>query len=220
MTPQDFIITLCCAVDQERLHMPKRPDAQLSPSAVVPLALLYALKGGGTRVFSRWLRRDSQALFPQGPERTRLCRLFKTHTAWTAHCLAAPTVLGVADTYGIAFIHPLRAGRSPAQLGKQGKSKHRWIVGGKLCFLVNQWGLICAWDCATANVHDTHLQPLIAQCDNLMIVLTDPGFHAKTGEPANLQVCPRGTWNTRMVVATVLSMLTTVCHCQQMHHRV
>ena len=42
-----------------------------------------------------------------------------------------------------------------------------------------QWGLICAWDCATANVHDTHSQPLITQFDNLMIVLTDTGFHAK-----------------------------------------
>ena len=41
-----------------------------------------------------------------------------------------------------------------------------------------------------------------------------------TGDCANMQVCQRGTWNTQMVVETVLSMLTTVCHCQQMHHRV
>ena len=74
----------------------------------------------------------------------------------------------------------------------------------------NQWGLICAWDCATANVHDTHFQPLIAQFDHTMIVLTDTGFHAKTGDPAHMKVCPRGTWNTRMLVETVLSMLTTV----------
>jgi hypothetical protein len=202
------------------LKIPKRPDAKLYPSEVVTLALLYSLKGGGTRAFSRWLTRDYQSLFPQVPERTRLFRLFKPHTAWTAHFLAAPTVLGVADTYGIEFIHPMREGRSPAQLGKQGKSNPRWIVGGKLGFVVNQWGLICAWDCATANVHDTHFQPLIAQFDTIMIVLTDTGFHAKTGDPANMKVCPRGTWNTRMVVETVLSMRTTVCHCKQMHHRV
>ena len=220
MTTHDFIITLFCAVDQEMLGIPKRPSAKLYPSEVVTLALLYALKGEGTRAFYRWLTRDYQALFPQVPERTRLFRLFQTHTAWTAHFLAAPTVLGVADTYGIEFIHPMREGRSPAQIGKKGKSNHRWIVGGKLCFVVNQWGLICAWDCATANVHDTHFQPLIAQFDNLMIVLTDTGFHAKTGDPANMKVCPRGTWNTRMVVETVLSMLTTVCHCKQMHHSV
>jgi hypothetical protein len=220
MTTQDFIIALFCQVDQEMTVVPKRPDAKLYPSEVVTLALLFALKGVGTRAFYRWLTRDYQALFPQVPERTRLFRLFKTHVAWTAQFLAAPTVLGVADTYGIEFIHPMREGRSPAQIGKKGKSNHRWIVGGKLCFVVNQWGLICAWDCATANVHDTHFQPLIAQFDHIMIVLTDTGFHATTGDPANMKVCPRGTWNTRMVVETVLSMLTTVCHCKQMHHRV
>jgi hypothetical protein len=131
-----------------------------------------------------------------------------------------PTVLGVADTYGMELIHPMREGRSPAQIGKKGYSNHRWIVGGKLCFIVNQWGLICAWDCAPANVHDTHVQPLIAQFDGQRIVLTDTGFHAKTGDPGNMQVCPRGTWNTRMLVATVLSMLTTVFQSKKMGHRV
>ena len=168
----------------------------------------------------RWLTRDYLPLFPQVPERTRLARLFKTHTAWTARFLAAPTVLGVADTYGIELIHPMREGRSLAQVGKKGKSNHRWIVGGKLCFILNQWGLICAWDCATANIHDTHFHPLIAQFQDQMIVLTDTGFHAKTGVPAKMKVCPRGTWNTRMLVATVLSRLTTVFHSQKMGHRV
>jgi hypothetical protein len=98
MTTQDFIIALFCAVDQEMLDVPKHPDAKLSPSAVVTLVLLCAIKGGGTRAFSRWLTRDSLRLFPQVPERTRLARLFKTPTAWTARFLAAPTVLGVADS--------------------------------------------------------------------------------------------------------------------------
>ena len=80
------------------LDVPQHPDAKLSPSEVVPLALLCAIQGGGTRAFSRWLTRDSLPWFPQVPERTRLARLFKTHTAWTAQFLAAPTVLGVADT--------------------------------------------------------------------------------------------------------------------------
>jgi hypothetical protein len=52
-------------------------------------------------------------------------------------------VLGVADTSGIELVHPMREGRSPAQIGKKGLSNHRWIVGGKLCFILNQWGLIC-----------------------------------------------------------------------------
>ena len=77
-----------------------------------------------------------------------------------------------------------------------------------------------AWDCATANVHDTHFQPLLAQFDGQRIVLTDTGFHAKTGDPVNMKVCPRGTWNTRMLVETVLSMLTTVFHSKKVGHRV
>lgn len=117
-------------------------------------------------------------------------------------------------------MHPMRAGRSPTQIGKQGKSHHRWIGGGKLCLILNQWGVICAGDCATAHVHDTHLQPRIAQGDGQMSVLTDTGCHAQTGDPANMQVCPRGTWNTRMLVETVLSMLTTVFHSKQVGHRV
>jgi hypothetical protein len=36
--------------------------------------------------------------------------------------LAAPTVLGGIDTYGIERIHPMREGRSPQQIGRQGLS--------------------------------------------------------------------------------------------------
>lgn len=35
-----------------------------------------------------------------------------------------------------------------------------------------------------------------------------------------MKICQRGTWNVRMLVETVLSMLTNVCHSKQMHHRV
>ena len=105
MTTLDFIIALFYAVDQEMLDAPKHPDAKLYPSEVVTLALLFAVKGGGMRAFYRWLTRDYQALFPQVPERTRLARLFKTHTAWTTRFLAAPTVLGVADSYGIVSVN-------------------------------------------------------------------------------------------------------------------
>ena len=103
--------------------------------------------------------RDYRPLFPRLPERTRLFRLFKTHQDWTRAFLAAPTVLGVIDTYGIELIHPMREGRSPQQIGRKGLSNHRWIVGGKLCLLLNQYGLVVGWDCATANVPDNTFQP-------------------------------------------------------------
>jgi hypothetical membrane protein len=35
-----------------------------------------------------------------------------------------------------------------------------------------------------------------------------------------MKVCPRGTWNVRMIVEGVLSMLTTVCHFKKIGHRV
>src|SRR6266851_6728059 len=104
-TTSDFITALFCQVDDQLSDFPKHPEARLWPSEVVTLGLLHALKGGGNRAFYRWLTRDYRALFPQLPERTRLFRLFRTHQAWTQAFLAAPTVLGVIDTYGIELIH-------------------------------------------------------------------------------------------------------------------
>jgi hypothetical protein len=137
MTTADFIIALFCRVDTHLQDTPKHPHATLWPSEVVTLGLLHALKGVGNRAFYRWLTKDYRALFPRLPERTRLFRLFRTHQAWTQVFLAAPTVLGVIDTYGVELIHPIREGRSPWQIGRKGLSNHRWIVGGKLCLLVN-----------------------------------------------------------------------------------
>jgi hypothetical protein len=219
MSTEQFIIALFIKVDDAMRDVPKHPQAALYPSELVTLALLYALKGGGARAFYRWLTRDYRPLFPHLPERTRLLRLFVIHADWADRFLAAPTVLGVADSYGIEFIHPRRQGRSAQQLGKKGLSNHRWIVGGKLALVLNQWGLVAAWDCATANVHDSTFHPLIARFAEEMIVLTDAHFHAKAGDPPNMKVCPPRTWNVRMVVETVLSLVTTVCHAKRVRHR-
>jgi hypothetical protein len=116
MTTIDFITALFSQVDEQMHALPKHPEAHLWPSEVVTLGLLHALKGVGNRAFYRWLTRDSRALFPQLPERTRLFRLFRTHQDWTQVFLAAPTVLGVIDTYGIELIHPRREGRQRAWL--------------------------------------------------------------------------------------------------------
>lgn len=220
MPTEYYIIELFCRVDDKLKDVPKHSQAKLYPSEVVTLALLFAIKGVGNRAFYRWLCRDWRPLFPNLPERTRLFRLFKTHQDWTETFMADPTVLGVIDAYGIELIHPIREGRSPKQIGKKGVSNHRWIVGGKLCLLINQQGRIVDWDCDTANVHDTTFQPLIAQYQDQMVVLADSGFHAADGDPPNLKLCKRGEWNERMIVETVLSMLTLVCHFKKVMHRV
>src|SRR5256885_16604279 len=121
MTTQDFIIALFYAVDQEMLEVPKHPEAKLYPSAVVTLALLHAIKGGGTRAFYRWLTRDYVAFLPQIPERTRFARLFQTHTACTAPFLSPPPVLGAASSYGMELIYPIREGRTPPAIVKKGE---------------------------------------------------------------------------------------------------
>ncbi len=220
MPTLDFITDLFCRVDDRMRDVRKHLLSKLYPSEIVTIGMLFALKGVSERAFYHWLRRDWLSCFPNLPERTRLFRLLKIHQDWTDSFLAHPTVLGVADTYGIELIHPMREDRSPAQIGKKGLSNHRWIVGGKLAFVLNQWGLIVDWDCDTDNVHDSTFQALISQFEDSMIVLTDSNFHAKAGDPANMKVCARGTWNVRMVVETVLSMLTTVSHFKKVGHRV
>src|SRR5437867_8683289 len=220
MITLDFITALFYEVDEQLRALPKHPEAHLWPSEVVTLGLLHALKGVGNRAFYRWLSRDYRALFLHLPQRTRLFRLFRPHQDWTQLFLAAPTVLGVIDTYGIELIHPMREGRSPHQIGRKGLSNHRWIVGGKLCLLHNQWGLVVAWECATANVADNTFQGLIRQFEEQMIVLSDTAFHAAEGNPTNLKLCPRGEWEDRLLVETVLSMLTLVCHFKRVMHRV
>ena len=220
MTTEDFIIELFCRIDDAMKGMPKHSQASLYPSEVVTLGVLFALKGVGNRAFYRWLVRDYKSLFPKLPDRTRLFRLFATHQDWTDRFLVEPGLLSVVDSYGIELIHPVREGRSEKQIGKKGYSNRRWIVGGKLCFLLNHRGQVIGWDCGTANVHDTYFHPLIRQFEERTVVFSDFGFHAQEGDPANLKVCEPFHHNERMIVETVLSMLTTVCHFKKVMHRV
>jgi hypothetical protein len=98
MTTEDFIIGLFCRIDDQMKNIAKHSQANLYPSEIVTLAVLFAIKGVGDRAFYRWIARDWRALFPKLPERTRLFRLFKTHLDWANRFLAEPTVLGVVDT--------------------------------------------------------------------------------------------------------------------------
>jgi hypothetical protein len=61
--------------------------------------------------------------------------------------------------------------------------------------------------------------PLVAQFEEEMVVFAHLGFHAKKGDPSNLKLCRRGQWNQRMLVETVLSMMTQVWHLKKVAHR-
>jgi hypothetical protein len=219
MNTEDFIIELFCRIDDTLADVTKHSQANLYPSEVVTLAILFTLKGGRGRAYYRWVDKNWRRLFPKLPERTRLFRLFVSQVPLTERFMADPTILGVIDSYGIELIHPIREGRSPKQIGKKGLSNKRWIVGGKLCLLLNKFGLIVDWGFGTANQYDADFHPLIEAVLDEMIVLADTHFHAAQGDPSNLKICPRGTWNDRMVIETVLSMLTTVSHFKKIFHR-
>ena len=219
MSTDDLSIGLYVRVDTVMAPVPKHPQAELYPSELVTLGLLFALKGDGPRRFYRWLSDNYRSWFPRLPERTRLFRLLTTHADWTEFFLAQPTLLGVADTYGIELRHPWREDRAAGQLGGKGLSNHRWIVGAKLAYVVNQYGLIVAWDYAAANVADNAFRDLIADFQDEMVLLTEMAFHSAAGDPPNQKACKRGTWNVRMVVETVLSLLTRICHLKHASHR-
>lgn len=219
MTHEDFITDLFSRVDDRMLDVPKHPQAALWPSELVTLGLLFAIKGVGERPFYRWISQNHLALFPRLPERTRLFRRLKTHWKLTLRFLAKPSLLGIVDSYGIELIHPVRRGRSPQQFGEAGVSNHRWIVGAKWCVLVNHLGEIIGWVWAPANAHDTWFRPLLDVFDERTVLFSDTGFHSAQGDPSNLKICRRGERNDRMLIETVLSMLTVVCHAKKMRHR-
>jgi len=67
MTTVDFITELFCRIDDSMTDAKKHSQANLYPSEVVTIAILFALKGVGNRAFYRWLRRDYLGLFPNCP---------------------------------------------------------------------------------------------------------------------------------------------------------
>lgn len=220
MTAVDFITILFCRVDEKLWNVPQHSQGKLHPSEIVTLAMLYALKGVGQRAFYRWLVANYQDLFPNLPSRTRLFRTFNVYRVYAEDFLADSSMLGIIDSYGIEFIHPRREGRSEEQLGKKGKSNHRWIIGGKLCFVINHLGQIVDWDCDTANVYDgSAFQRLVDKFKDEMVIFSDTGWDKVDWHPTNLRICKRGEWNVRMLVETVLSMLTRICQTKHMAHR-
>jgi hypothetical protein len=215
---EDFLIWLFCIVDDRLGCRHKHPQARLWPSELVTIGLLFALKGSSFRSFYRWLARDYAALFGGLPERTRLLRALRTHQAETRAFLAEPTFFTVIDTYGIELLHPWRYGRSRRQVGQKGFSNHRWIVGLKLCWLINDRGEVVAWEWNTANTADQSFAHVAAPFAGLTITLADTGFNA-VDRPANLKLCARGAWNERMLIETVLSLVHRVCRLKYLWHR-
>ena len=123
MTTEDIIYPIFGYVDDRMKDGLKHPDELLYPSEIVTIGILFALKGGRFRAFYRWLKRDYEKVFKQLPERTRLQRVLKEYQGWCDRLLEGPTFFTVVDSFPIELIFPIRAGRSPRQVGKKNKDK-------------------------------------------------------------------------------------------------
>ena len=68
------------------------------------------------------------------------------------------------------------------------------------------------------RLFDGH-QHLVDGVSDQMVVFADVNFAKADWFPSNLRLCRRGEWNSRMLVETILSMLTLVCHFKKVMHR-
>ncbi len=68
MMTEDIITHIFCRVDNQIRDVKKVGQAQLYPSEVITIGILFALKGGHFRAFCRWLKRDYVTLFGGLPD--------------------------------------------------------------------------------------------------------------------------------------------------------
>jgi hypothetical protein len=216
MTTEDIIIHIFCPVDDEMKTVEKVAQADLYPSEGVTIGILFALKGARLRAFWRWLKRDDDRLFAGLPDRSTLQRQLKAQQGHADTLLAEPSLLNVIDAFPIELLFPIREGRSQRQIGQKNRDKGRWSIGIKLGWILNTFGQVVGWHGLTMNCPDQDFLPLVDLLREDGVVLSDLGFRCKGGVPANLKLCLKGTWNDRMLIETVFSLLTVVCQAKKM----
>lgn len=221
MPTDEIIIRLFCIVDDRMRDVKKHPLALLYPSEVVTIGIVFALKGIGYRAFYRWLHANYAALFGVLPEQSRLFRLLHVMQPYTDRFLAEPTVMGIVDTIGIELIHPRREGRNQQSIARKGMSNHRWIVGVKLAWLINQRGEVVEWQWLPSNVSDQEFRELVDWHESKTLVLADHGFRVRADEDDGLpiKICARNTWNDRFLIETAFSFIERLFHTKKVHHR-
>ena len=137
MITVEFITALFYEVDEQLRAIPKHPEAHLWPSEVVTLGLPCPQRRGQPALLSLADARLS-AVVPPPPRADAALSSLQDPSGLDAG------LLGCSDG---ARRHrhlwdradPPHARRpQPQQIGRKGLSNHRWIVGGKLCLLLNQ----------------------------------------------------------------------------------
>jgi hypothetical protein len=104
----------------------------------------------------------------------------------------------------------IREGRMAQQVGCKGRDKGRYTTGIRLWWLLNDAEKVVEWHWLPLDRPDKDFEPLAAAFDGGVTILTNQGFRDKNGLPRNLKLCPKGTWNERMIVETAFSITTVV----------
>lgn len=219
MRTEEIITQLFCMVDDKLGSVNKRKDAQLHPSEIITIGLLFSLKGVHFRAFYRWLQGDWLHLFPTLPERTRLHRLLAHYEPLTDHFLVEPEAESIIDSYGVELLHPIREGRSKAQIGEKGLSNKRWIVGVKMCWLITPKGQVIDWGWDSAGIHDQNFRDVGNLWTDHTQILADTGFRLQGRIDPKWTICQRGERDDRMIVERVFSLITVVNHFKKIFHR-
>lgn len=219
MATEEIIIRLFCMVDDRLGPVNKRSDAKLYESEIVPIALVFSLRGGQYRRFYRWLHANYGCFFPNRPEVSRLLRLFKRCAHYTDAFLAEPSFFTSADTDGIELCHPRRERCSEQQDGKKGQSHGRWIVGVKLGWLITNAGKIVTWQWDTANVSERAFRDMPLASTGATSTLCDFGFREKDAPHEKMLFCEKGTWNERFAVETDFRWACLRFNSKQLYHR-
>ena len=163
MTIEDILIQIFCLVDDQMKDVPKQSQAKLYLSELVTIGLLFALKGGHFRAFSRWLQRDDDALFAGFPDRTRLQRLLVTHQDWNERFLADPSFCLVIDSFPIELLFPFGKAAVRSNSARNPKTRGAGASGSSCVGYSTASERLVDWDWDTMNVPDNEFHPLIQQ---------------------------------------------------------
>ncbi len=98
MPTDEVIIGVFCSIDEALGPVKKHAQANLHPSEVVTLMVVFSAKGGQYRAFYRWIVYNDRNLFPNARHYSRLLRLFRTHAHFCDRFLAHLSILSIIDT--------------------------------------------------------------------------------------------------------------------------
>jgi hypothetical protein len=220
VTQDDYTLTLFVRIDDALTTQTLDPRSKLWPSEILTLLLLQAIKGYSMKRFCSWVKQNLSHFFPHIPERSRLSRLFSQWASSLSALFSSGRMIGIIDSFGIELIHPRREGRSEKQIGKKGISNHRWIVGAKLCLMIDSLGKVIDFDYDSANVYDGDFCRVLNSFEGKTGFLSDLGFRCKVDKPSNLVTCKKGEGKPRWLIETVLGQLCTYFHLKRSRARI